>query len=426
MRLRYEGIDPVMLILSNEATEEIIKMMPHHVDRADTKKGIYKAGKHAFIFKPSTEKTMQRRKLMVSEVSFNRSSRFVPFIVQSTLDIIDNCMDESKVHEFVEISNVLTFDAFTSILFGSDQKELANKKYPFVMPDGSTKGMCLRDCVINSFKDHYSQLFHPLTAMARFLSDYNLCNPFKRDQKNLDTYLNALKKMFENAKDPNSISKRILANSDLSHFEKLHDINAFMAAGAETSSHGVASTIFLLKKFPEKLEKLREELKNHGVTKEYIRQGKFSMEDLAELDYLSYVVKESFRYESPGPEAFVYTPKRDITIRGVPIPKGMMIRNEIYSTHYNPNYWYKPFEFAPERFDVESSFYAEARKAGKAGPTHSRRTFGVGVRSCPGMSFATLEIKIAVAVFAVMIDWTFEGDLLTREGARFGIGSEVP
>lgn len=137
-------------------------------------------------------------------------------------------------------------------------------------------------------------------------------------------------------------------------------------------------------------------------------------------------MKESFRFDSPGPETFVYTPSEDIEIKGVNIPKGMLIRNEIHGTHFNENYWLRPEEFCPERFDFESEFYQEAKKAGKTGPSHSRRTFGVGTRACPGMTFATLETKVSILVFAVMTDWHIDDQLLNQEGARFGVGSEVP
>ena len=74
------------------------------------------------------------------------------------------------------------------------------------------------------------------------------------------------------------------------------------------------------------------------------------------------------------------------------------MRTEIHGTHYNDNYWYKPTLFEPDRFNFDSDFYAECKKVGKTGATYSKRSFGVGIRNCPGQTFATLEMKIATLV----------------------------
>ena len=104
----------------------------------------------------------------------------------------------------------------------------------------------------------------------------------------------------------------------------------------------------------------------------------------------------------------------------------MLIRQEIHATHYNDNYWLKPELFEPDRFNFDSEFYKESKKIGKTGPSHSKRSFGVGMRSCPGKTFAFLEIKIAVIVITTLIDYTIDDELMNKKGAFFGIGSEIP
>lgn len=106
------------------------------------------------------------------------------------------------------------------------------------------------------------------------------------------------------------------------------------------------------------------------------------------------------------------------------IPKGTPVKEEIFAAHFNENYWKDPYDFVPERFDIDSDFYQQAKKENKVGGGYSKRSFSHGLRACPGQSFAVLEIKIAVIVILSMIDYHIDDELLHKEGVGFGIGSE--
>ena len=47
------------------------------------------------------------------------------------------------------------------------------------------------------------------------------------------------------------------------------------------------------------------------------------------MDYLSYVVKETLRIDSPGTESLLYSAKENITLCGVPIKKGTTLALDI-------------------------------------------------------------------------------------------------
>ena len=425
LRLRFEGTTPTISCVSNESCEEFIKLQPRYIDREDIKRGLSKAAKHTLINGRSSKNIMNRRKLLTSELSLNHASRFIPSMVDCTIDVI-NDMKKGEKNDFYYYSNILTFNVFTSVLFGEDMKELANKCRPYQNPDGTVEEIPLREFMLKLFKCYYAQLNHPLTNMCRYISDYNLVNPFKRDAANHDTYLGGMWELYSKAKDPSSVCSHILENKEISDKDKMYDINAFILAGSETSSHGIVSTLFLLKKFPQTFQKLKDELTENGITGEYIREGKLKMDDLQNLDYLNCVVKESLRCDNPATDVFAYKALEDVTICGVEIPKGMLFRNEIHGTHYNDKYWYKPELFEPDRFNFESDFFKEAKKAGKTGQTYARRGFGVGLRNCPGQTLAYLEIKVAVIALITLMEYSIDEELLKQDGAFFGIGSEVP
>lgn len=76
------------------------------------------------------------------------------------------------------------------------------------------------------------------------------------------------------------------------------------------------------------------------------------------------------------------------TIKGIDIPKNLMVVADVLSIHYDPELWgpVDPNEFYPARF----------------APEHKRHpcaflSFGVGPRYCIGDKFAMLEMKTALA-----------------------------
>ena len=97
---------------------------------------------------------------------------------------------------------------------------------------------------------------------------------------------------------------------------------------------------------------------------------------------------------------------------------------DLLSSHYNAKNWLDPYDFEPERHDIESEFYQKSKEAGKMPDVYSRRTFSHGTRSCPGMSFATLEMKIMIAYLVTHLEYEFEEGILEHEGIGFGIGSQ--
>lgn len=60
--------------------------------------------------------------------------------------------------------------------------------------------------------------------------------------------------------------------------------------------------------------------------------------------------------------------------------------------HYNPDYWFNPNEFNPDRFDDE----AQRKKLHET--PYIYNPFGIGHRSCIGKRFAMVETTIALTM----------------------------
>ena len=100
------------------------------------------------------------------------------------------------------------------------------------------------------------------------------------------------------------------------------DYLGIMLAAYETSAHIMLSSIYLLKKNPDKLKVLQNELKHYGVSKETIdSDNEILMEKIMECEYLTYVTKEALRMDPPIQFTLPYRWFEKVTIWGVPMRK---------------------------------------------------------------------------------------------------------
>jgi cytochrome P450 len=159
----------------------------------------------------------------------------------------------------------------------------------------------------------------------------------------------------------------------------LDEMVTFMLAGHETTATALMWTWYLLARHPRVEERLHAELDALG--------GEISMETLPRLSYTTMVFQEAMRLYPPA-LAFARRSKENVELAGYTIPKGSSIFLSPYITQRNPNYFDKPEEFRPERWQDYS------------GPKFAYFPFGGGAKMCIGEPFARLEGIIALAVLA--------------------------
>jgi len=162
----------------------------------------------------------------------------------------------------------------------------------------------------------------------------------------------------------------------------------------------LSATLYYLMKNPKKLEILRNE-----IQKELLKDGKWdennlhellTRENLKDLEYLSYVVKEGLRLSSP-----IYgkamKAKEDINLDGFTVKKGTIIypNNAVIGVSYN--IWKDPLEFIPERFDPENEYFK--LPDGKKREPIAWLAFGAGPRACMGDNYSMYFVKVGLVYF---------------------------
>jgi cytochrome P450 len=172
----------------------------------------------------------------------------------------------------------------------------------------------------------------------------------------------------------------------------LHQLKTFYFAGHDTTATTISWAVWLLSQHPEKLQKLRTELKERNIFNTPDQRPTYAQ--LQDCEYLDAVIKESLRLYPPAASArYVADPQE--SWNGMKLGGAVLYVN-CYVTHRLPLYWDRPDDFWPERFvGVPSEEYA-----------HKFIPFLKGPRDCLGKYFALLEAKLGVAALAQRYDMT--------------------
>jgi cytochrome P450 len=164
--------------------------------------------------------------------------------------------------------------------------------------------------------------------------------------------------------------------------KQIHDhILTFLAAGHETTAIALAWTFYLLSRHPQVREKLQDEIRT-------VLAGRTpTVDDLAKLPYLDWVLSESMRLYPPAWMQMRFVAK-ETELDGVRLPVGTLLMLSQWVIHRLPDVWDKPEAFRPERWNPVHGQYI---------PPGAYFPFGGGPRICIGMPFAQLEAKLILA-----------------------------
>ncbi|VDM63508.1 unnamed protein product [Angiostrongylus costaricensis] len=160
--------------------------------------------------------------------------------------------------------------------------------------------------------------------------------------------------------------------------------------GHDTTSSGIAFTVWWLGQMPECQRKVHEELDSVFGDSDRLP----TPEDLRNLVYLEKCIKESLRLTPPVPlvarklsnnVVIGTSPKLLFKFLGdVTLPEGLTVVVWPMTTARDERYWERPEEFYPEHFDAEKVAKRSA---------YAYIPFSAGPRNCIGQKFAVLEEK---------------------------------
>ncbi|KAM7349839.1 putative cytochrome P450 28d1 [Cochliomyia hominivorax] len=161
--------------------------------------------------------------------------------------------------------------------------------------------------------------------------------------------------------------------------------------GFETSATLISHCLLLLARYPEKQQKLRKEILQHLES----HSGNFEFDDLGKLPYLEQCLAETLRIFTPLAFMSKICTQSCQLINNdgisLQLKPGDTCIIPLHSIHHDEEYYSKPEEFIPERFDEENGGTKKFKDMGIYMP------FGDGPRICLGMKFALSQAKAAVA-----------------------------
>ena len=170
--------------------------------------------------------------------------------------------------------------------------------------------------------------------------------------------------------------------SGLTDLEIRDEADTFMFEGHDTTTSGISWTLYCLAKYPEHQEKIREEVRNVLMGREWL-----DYDDLKDLKYTQRCIKEAMRLYPP---VFYIARKAssDLELDGHIIPKGMNIDIPICIIHRHPDIWENPDVYDPLRFHPDNM---EGRDP------YAYIPFSAGQRNCIGQNFALNEERLVIA-----------------------------
>jgi len=241
--------------------------------------------------------------------------------------------------------------------------------------------------VISRFYDLVKKLYATTLGLGTALFPYNLPGtPYRRMINTVTELLDIFRAVIADKRARGAAPADMLGammsattpdGSTLTDTELISE--SFNIMGHETTMAALIWTLIFIVQHPEVNAGVVDELK--GV----LRGDAPTMQDLNKLPLLDRAVKESLRLMPPQ----LFTRRFNTapcSFGPYQLRKGAMIVYSSYITHRLPSIYSEPQRFRPERWEtIKPSLFEYF-------------PFGTGIHSCIGRTFATMEIKIILAI----------------------------
>ncbi|KAJ8733222.1 hypothetical protein PYW08_001520 [Mythimna loreyi] len=152
----------------------------------------------------------------------------------------------------------------------------------------------------------------------------------------------------------------------------------FFTAGVEPCANAIFSTLVLLCRHPEILEKVHQEIDEHFEK----HKNNITYDVICEMEYVDKVLSEGMRRFPPiGMLTRQCCQDTVLPVGNVQVAKGTKMFTPIYDIHNDPKLYPNPEVFDPERFSKE-----------RRPNDDIYLPFGMGNRTCIGARYAKLQV----------------------------------
>ena len=196
-------------------------------------------------------------------IGINHASKFIPMMIEVADEWIANVKKNETIDLTIEMKRI-TFRVISKILFGTDIDKMEETTYinPY---NGEILQLSFEDLYFKYSKDEMESFYLPINRILPFLSRYRLINPFKTNFTNNISLKNSLRTFLTKSTDTSSVYMQVNASEKFNSEDVLLDMLGLLFAGFDTSSFGLSSMLYNLKKYPLTMEKLKSELKKYNL-----------------------------------------------------------------------------------------------------------------------------------------------------------------
>ncbi|CAI9101624.1 OLC1v1038992C1 [Oldenlandia corymbosa var. corymbosa] len=334
--------------------------------------------------------------LIFTTKSLNSSQAIRQEKLKELRDYLHCCSRNRKAVDFGEVAFTTSLNSMSKTVFSVD----------FVNFD-SDSSKELKDVVLGVFKyigcpnlsDYFPvlRLIDPQGILRKAKSChqdlFNIFDGFIDERLTVRQGSSETKKndLLEALLDENTKNESKFSINHLKHL--LLDL---MTAGIDPVSSTTQWAMAELLRNTEKIEKVREELKQVIGKREEIQES-----DISKLPYLQAIVKETLRLHPPAPLLLPHKASEDVEIHGYTVPKDTQTLINVYAIGRDERIWKEPEMFKPERF-LESEIDIK-------GKHFELIPFSAGRRICPGLPLAYSMVQLMLASLVHNIDWKLEG-----------------
>ena len=169
LKVRNDGINCVLQVISNKAIEEFVALQPTKIDNIIEYRGITKCVPHGFINAKTTKKTFERRKLFTNLLNLNKASLMIPGMIARCSEFFET-IEKDKYHNFGIKMNNIIFNMFMNVLYGKEVMPVLAETRGYINQDNSIEQVNFCEFLIRVTNSHVLQNFNPCTTLFPYIN----------------------------------------------------------------------------------------------------------------------------------------------------------------------------------------------------------------------------------------------------------------